>query len=67
MNRECQGTVDKIEDGLTPQFVGRLLIDLDFYRCEENLDTIYPINYWQNLEEKGISTSRLEMKIIEEE
>ena len=68
VNHECQHTVDRIEDGLTPEFVGRLLIDLDFYRSQENLDNIYPINYWDNIKEQGgYHPQSTEMKIIDEE
>ena len=31
------------------------------------MDTIYPINYWESLEEKGLPSTRVEMKIIDED
>lgn len=52
-NYKCQSIVDEIEDGINPTFIGRLLLDLDFCRVRDNLETIYPMNFWSKCKDDG--------------
>ena len=58
-NHECQNIVDKIENNLSPLYVGQLLIDLDCCRSRERLNEAYPLDYWDKVKEGNIVVSEV--------